>query len=951
MSYRKYYEQNSAIGSSEERKRLCQADLVDTWRHWGPYLSERQWGTVREWYDPSDGKNPWTDLVHDHARSRAYRWGEDGIAGISDLQQLLCFSVALWNEQDPIIKERLFGLTNGEGNHGEDVKEYYYYLENTPTHSYMKYLYKYPYEYPYGDLVSKSHSIDPLEYELVNTGCLDNGRYFDLFVEYAKNTPEDILIRISVANRGNERRTLRVLPSLFFRNTWSWSNPPAPKPELSFAGTDPSTGACCIKASEVLSSNSSLLLSRRWLYCGKGCGEVLFTENETNLARFKWGDNASPYVKDGINDYIISLGRDSSVVNPARCGTKAAAHYSVTLQPEGQDGSQATIVLRLSDQQLTAPFSDEFDQIFARRLSEADQFYDALCPYSRTEGTPEQRDMYQVQRQAYAGMLWSKQLYHLVVHRWLAGDTVQPSYAHSHDDKMSPWPHFYSKDVMSMPDKWEYPWFAAWDLAFHTTTLAIIDPDFAKHQLELLLMEWNQHPNGQIPAYEWDFANINPPVHAWAAWRVYQTEKEIYGQADTLFLERVFNKLNMNFTWWVNKVDERGNNIFEGGFLGMDNIRILDRDPSGARIEQADGSAWMAMFCLNMLRIAIELNTQAEAKNGGATYQYKDGARKYLQHFMFICSAMNQLGDEGLWDDEEGFFMDCANKYGRLKVFSMVGLVPLFAIEQISQKVSAPTSFYEIYGFLRWFAMNRSDLVNDNDHINLDGLLDQVTSQEVPEVLSGTVAVVNQEKLVRILKRLLATDQFLSPHGIRGLSKYHLDNNYVSLPGSDKPLFIAYEPAESIKMLRMGGNSNWCGPVWMPVNYLIIDALRRYQRYLGSDFKVEYPTGSGTQKTLNEVADDLALRLVKIFLRDSQTGKRPVFGDVDLFQTDPHWKDYVLFYEYFHGGDRNDLYAGSGLGASHQTGWTGLVANLIQELGVRERARQLGIKEDSEVSP
>ena len=576
-----------------------------------------------------------------------------------------------------------------------------------------------------------------------------------------------------------------------------------------------------------------------------------------------------------------------------------------------------------------------------------DEFYDAICPYRR-EGDPAEQDAYRVQRQAFAGMLWSKQFYYLVTHRWLEGDATAPSGEHKTNAMMRKWIHMYCKDVLSMPDTWEYPWFAAWDLAFHATTFAIIDPAFAKYQLELLTMEWYQHPNGQIPAYEWDFSNINPPVHAWAAWQVYRTEKEIYGVADHLFLERIFAKLGQNFTWWVNKVDAQGNNIFEGGFLGMDNIRIIDKDPSGQPIEQADGSAWVAMFCLNMLKIASEMARLHGGADAEEAFKYKDAARKYLQHFMYICDAMNKIADDGLWDEKQGFFMDCANQYGRLQVFSMVGLVPLFAIEQIAQTVTDTELFYDLYGFLRWFAKNRRDLIADSAHINLDELIEQVSRAAAPAEIKGTIAVVDKDKLVRVLSRLLDPGQFLSPHGIRGLSKYHLDNNAVFLSGEASPLYVCYEPAELNKMIRMGGNSNWLGPVWMPVNYLIVESLRKFHRYLGAAFQVEHPTGSGNRRTLDEITDDLAERLVKIFLRDPSTGRRPVFGGVNLFQTDEQWKDYLLFYEYFHGGDRDDRYAGTGLGASHQTGWTGLVANLIQDLGVRKRARERNIEEDDE---
>ncbi|MBU0966101.1 MAG: glucosidase [Proteobacteria bacterium] len=948
MTFRGYY-QTGKIQSTEERKRLAAPNVIETWRHWGPYLSERQWGTVRECY--KEHSNAWSDFVHDQARSRAYRWGEDGIAGLSDLQQFLCFAVAMWNGKDPIIKERLFGLTNSEGNHGEDVKEYYFYLDNTPTHSYMKYLYKYPYEYPYAELVNKSYSMNPLEYELINTGALDQGRYFDVFVEYAKNKAEDILIRITVCNRGNEARALHLLPTLWFRNTWSWGDSSIHKPSLQLQG-DCVNGEKVIAVSDVtvtdpLTNKNVVLLPQRWLYC-QACDNVLFTENETNFERFGWGGNQSLYVKDGINDHIVSNGAKSTV-NPDKTGTKAAPHYLLQLGPNGT----ATVLLRLSDQTLAEPFSVEFSRIFQRRLQEADQFYDAICPFDRTKDAEEQ-DMYLVQRQAFAGMLWGKQLYHLVVYRWLHGDTMSPSAEHQYDKMMNRWPHMYAKDVLSMPDKWEYPWFAAWDLAFHTTTLAIIDPEFAKHQLELLVMEWYQHPNGQIPAYEWDFCNINPPVHAWAAWQVYEREKEMLGQGDTLFLERVFNKLNMNFTWWVNRVDKQENNIFEGGFLGLDNIRIIDKDPDGNVIEQADGTAWMAMFCLNMIKIADELvavksTEQSEnkaSKAGAAAFQYKDSLRKYLEHFMFICDAMNKLAADGLWDEQNNFFMDCANKYGRLRVYSMVGLVPLFAIEQISQKVTDPDSFYDLYGFLRWFKRNRRDVTDDNAHINLDDLLRQVTGDTAPATFSGTISLVDKTKLGFILQRMLNTDEFLSPFGIRALSKYHLSHPHVTLDNGNN-LEIRYEPAESNFVKLMGGNSNWRGPVWMPMNYLIVQSLHKFGQYLGEGFKVEYPTGSGSSMTLNEIADALSLRLIQIFLRDPNTMKRPVFGEVEIFQNDPNWNDYLLFYEYFHAGDDADRYAGAGLGASHQTGWTGLVANLIQEVGVRRKAATLGIREDA----
>lgn len=938
MTYRGFYEDRK-IEKTAERQRLNSESLNKTWRQWGPYLSERQWGTVREWYNSST--DPWNDFTHDQARSRAYRWGEDGIAGISDLHQYLCFGLAFWNEKDPILKERLFGLTNGEGNHGEDVKEYYYYLDNTPTHSYMRFSYKYPYEYPYSDIVNKKNARDPLEYELIDTGAFSDNRYFDIEIEYAKKSHDDILVRIRITNCGKEEKHFHLLPTLWYRNTWSWSNQNVVKPQLKQIASN-RNGISSIYASAVKSGNTDNLpplLSEHYLYC-KQCDALLFTENETNNERFGWGRNSSPYVKDGINNFIVH--GNQNAINHGNTGTKAAAHWNLTLAP----GAHETIMLRLSSVELSNPFDTEFNHTFTTRLKEADEFYDALSPYSRT-GNAEERDRYLVQRQAYAGMLWSKQLYYLIVNKWLEGDAVPPSDAHKNDDKMKYWKHMYCKDVISMPDKWEYPWFAAWDLAFHTTTLAIIDPAFAKYQLELMVMEYFQHPNGQLAAYEWDFKNINPPVHAWAAWKVYETEKEIYGKADIRFLERVFNKLNMNFTWWINRVDDEENNIFEGGFLGLDNIRIIDKDPSGNRIEQSDGTAWMAMFCLNMLKISLELGRQnSNGLSDESIYTFNDSARKYLQHFMFICDAMNRIG-EGIWDSESGFFMDSAREpYGRLKVFSMVGLIPLFATEFISQKVNDTESFYGLYGFIKWFVKNQADLVKDNVHINMDDFIKQVTSAQAPEIIRGTLSIVDKDKLSKILSRMLNTNEFLSPYGVRSLSKYHFWNNDVYL-GNQK-YYVKYEPAESVQMKRMGGNSNWCGPVWFPVNYMIIESLRKFAVQLGTGFTVEFPSGSGTRMNLDEIADELSARLIRIFLRDPQTKCRPVFGGIDLFQNDPAWKDNILFYEYFHSGNEHDQYAGCGLGASHQTGWSGLVANLIQEVGVKQKAAEMGIAPDNQ---
>jgi hypothetical protein len=945
MGYGGWY-RTRRIGETAERKRLLDPELLRTWRHWGPYLSERQWGTVREWYRTDGGRDPWTDVVHDEARSRAYRWGEDGLLGVSDLQGLLCFSVALWNEEDPILKERLFGLSNPEGNHGEDVKEAYWYLDNLPSHAYMKGLYRYPYRYPYRELVEGARSREPLEYELVDTGAFDQDRYFDVMVEYAKAAPEDLLVRITVVNRGPQARTLHVLPTLWYRNTWAW--PPEgeapPRPALA-AGTPTDPGDACVEASEVrgrdpLGGPAPLLLGARRLHC-RGCRELLFTENETNAVRLFGAPNASPYVKDGINDFVVSRGA-ASTVNPGRTGTRAAAHYTLALGP----GETRTVDLRLTDAVGGLPFDASFEATLAQRRVEADAFYDALSPWRRTGGGAAEEDLYRVQRQAFAGMLWSKQLYNLVVHRWLEGDRIPPSDAHRCDPRMLPWVHLYAKDALSVPDTWEYPWFAAWDLGFHAATLALVDPAFAKHQLELMVMEWLQHPDGQLAAYEWDFSNKNPPVHAWAAWRVYQAEREVYGTADVEFLDRVFAKLGLNFTWWVNAVDEGKNNLFEGGFLGMDNIHVVDRGPDGRPVEQADGSAWVAAFCLHMLRIATHLAGVHGGNADAQAFRYKDAARKYLQHFMYISEAMNGVGRDGIWDDGQQFFMDCANGYGRLQVFSMTGLVPLFAVEQISQPVTDPGSFYELYGFLRWFAGNRKDLVDGNAHLNLDSLLEQVRQPTPPQVLRGTIGIVDAEKLRPVLARVLDPAQFLSSRGVRSLSQHHLDHHDVTLPGQPPLDEVWYEPAESVRMKRMGGNSNWCGPIWMPVNFLLVESLRKFHRWLGPGYAVPDPAG-GPARTLAQVADDLEARLIGIFLRGPD-GRRPVFGGVDRFDFDPQWKDLLLFYEYFHGGDRDDRWAGTGLGASHQTGWTGLVANLIQERGVRQRAAEAGIAEDPE---
>ena len=862
------------------------------WKRWGPYVSERQWGTVREDYSPYG--TAWDYFTHDQARSRAYRWGEDGIAGISDNHQRLCFAIALWNGNDQILKERLFGLTGSEGNHGEDVKEYYFYLDNTPTHSYMKYLYKYPQRaYPYLQLVEENRHRgrkEP-ELELLDTGVFDGDRYFDVFIEYAKNLPDDIPIQISIINRGPEEATLHLLPTLWFRNTWSW-NHSNDKPSLKLLKTSSRTSV--IEASHPT-------LGERWLYC-EAPTELLFTENETNNQRLFGIGNASPFVKDGINDYIVD-GRKEAV-NPNQFGTKVSAHYSLKIGL----GETKTVRLRLSQfKSLAEPFSPCFEAILQDRKREADEFYERICPFPLTD------DMRNVQRQAFAGMLWNKQFYNYVVEDWLKGDPAEPTppperkHGRNHN-----WIHLYNDDVLSMPDKWEYPWFAAWDLAFHTVPLVMIDPDFAKRQLILLTREWYMHPNGQIPAYEWAFGDVNPPVHAWAAWRIYNIERKIYGQEDRLFLERVFQKLLLNFTWWVNRKDSEGKNVFEGGFLGLDNIGVFDRSaqlPTGGHLEQADGTSWMGMYCLNMLAIALEL-----AKDNPS---YEDIASKFYEHFIYIADAMNIIGGEeaGLWDEEDGFYYDVLHlpdgRYHPLKVRSMVGLIPLFAVQTLEQE-----TLRRLPGFksrLEWFIENRPELRKNVACMRTPGMGER-----------RLLSIVNQDKLRKILRRMLNEKEFLGPYGIRAVSRYHAEHPYVfDINGHEYR--VDYEPAESTSGL-FGGNSNWRGPIWFPVNFLLIESLQKFHYYLGDNYKVECPTGSGKEMTLWEVATELSNRLMKIFLKDP-SGRRPVYGGSERFQTDPNWGDHILFYEYFHGDN------GAGIGASHQTGWTGAVAKLVQQYG------------------
>ncbi len=877
---------------SAEGKRLTETDARRAhWRRWGPYLSERQWGTVREDYS-RDG-TAWDSFPHEHARSRVYRWGEDGIAGLSDRHGLVCLAVALWNGRDPMLKERLFGLTGNEGNHGEDVKEYYFYLDNTPSHSYMRYLYKYPQaEFPYQRLAEENRRRDrsQLEYELIETGVFDEDRYFDVFVEYAKATAEDILVRITAINRGPDTAPLDLLPTLWFRNTWSWGID-ARRPRV--RATEPVEGGQAVEINHGA-------YGRRWLLF-EGPPALLFTENETNAARLWGGENRTQYVKDGINDFVVHGNPDA--VNATPQGTKMAARYSVRLGA----GEQATVRLRLTDRPGPAPFGPAFDEVFAARRREADEFYATVIP---DELSPDARA---VARQAFAGLLWSKQVYQFDVSRWLRGDPVgpppPPEREHGRNHR---WVHLYNEDVLSMPDKWEYPWFAAWDLAFHMIPFALIDPSFAKEQLLLLLREWYMHPNGQLPAYEWAFSDVNPPVHAWAAWRVYKIEGRVRGRLDRRFLERVFHKLLLNFTWWVNRKDTEGRNVFQGGFLGLDNIGVFDRSaplPTGGHLEQADGTAWMGMYCLNMLRIALELARENPA--------YEDVASKFFEHFVNIARAMNDVAGEGieLWNERDGFYYDVLRTPDGgarpLRLRSLVGLIPLFAVETLE-----PDVVDALPGFKRrmqWFLENRPELAH---HV-------ETTSYEETGV-RRLLTLANRTRLGRILRYMLDEGEFLSPFGVRALSRYHHEHPYI-LRMDSAEYRVAYEPAESSTGL-FGGNSNWRGPIWFPVNYLLIESLQKYHYFFGDGLKVECPSGSGKRLTLWEVAAELSRRLTRPFLRGSD-GRRPVYGGTEKFQTDPHWRDHILFYEYFQGDN------GAGVGASHQTGWTALVAKLLQQSG------------------
>ena len=891
---------------TEEEQRLESARLGHgRWRLWGTYLAERAWGTVRE--DYSAGGNAWESFPYDHARSRAYRWNEDGLAGISDDRQILCFALALWNGNDTHLKERLFGLTNAEGNHGEDVKELYYYLDNTPTHSYAKYLYKYPHRaFPYDQLVHHGRGQQELEYELLDTGVFEGDRYCDIVVEYAKAAPDDILISISATNHGPDSAHLDLLPTLWFRNTWVWGYD-SRRPSLSAAIPAIATAEL---THEALIRAEHDALGTYWLICQRDetGPELLFTENDTNYARLYPGArNSTPFVKDGINNYVVADQTDA--VNPELFGTKATARYRLTLQP----GETKNIRLRLAVKQPQSEALDApFEQVFAARRVEAGAFFATVAP----EGLSD--DARNVQRQALAGLLWNKQFYDYNVLKWLTGDPAQPTPPDQRWlGRNRDWTHLNNATVLSMPDTWEYPWYAAWDLAFHCIPMALIDPDFAKDQLVLLCREWFMHPNGQLPAYEWALGDVNPPVHAWASLRVYQIERRIKGNGDSKFLERVFHKLLLNFTWWVNRKDANGRNVFQGGFLGLDNIGVFDRSsklPFDGVIDQSDGTSWMAMYCLNMLAIALELARQDDT--------YEDIAIKFLEHFFYIAHAMNDRvaarGDDGvdLWDENDGFYYDVLHfangEHQFLKVRSLVGLIPLLAVETLDAELLGALPNFRAQ--LDWFLTHRPELCD-----NMASVTQLGTNQR------RLFAVVNEQRLRKILTRMLDESEFLSPYGIRSLSRYHRDYPYrLDLDGSHYE--VAYEPAESTTGL-FGGNSNWRGPIWFPINYLLIEALQKFDFYYGDRFTVECPTGSGHMLTLAQVATELSQRLIRLFLRDEK-GKRPVFGAINKFQSDPQFRDYILFHEYFHGD------VGAGLGANHQTGWTALIAKLIQQSGM-----------------
>ena len=887
------------IDPKAERRRLDEMrDRRVPWHRWGPYLAEREWGTVREDYSP-DGA-AWDYFPHDHARSRAYRWGEDGMLGICDDHEALCFALALWNEADPILKERMFGLTGSQGNHGEDVKEYYYFLDCTPSHSYMKALYKYPQRaFPYADLVAENRrrGRSRPEYELMDTGVFAENRYFDVAVEYAKVDPEDIQIRITATNRGPAPAPLHLLPTLWFRNTWSWGYD-APRPELRLADAPAGSPDTVPECRLVRATHRAL--GEYWLAC-RGAPELLFTENETNFQRLWNVPNRMSVVKDGINDAVVHERR--SAVSANGTGTKVAGHYTRRIAP----GASAQVELRLSRQRHARPFAGA-GEVFGRRAAEADAFFRTYGPAEMSE------DARRVQRQAFAGLLWGKQFYHYNVAKWLDGDPAgpPPPEIRKHG-RNADWRHLDNAEIISMPDTWEFPWYAAWDLAFHCIPMALVDPEFAKQQLILLLREWYMHPNGQLPAYEWALGDVNPPVHAWAAWRVYKIARRITGTADHSFLERVFHKLLLNFTWWVNRKDVEGRNVFQGGFLGLDNIGVLDRSkplPNGGHIDQADGTAWMGMYCLNMLAIALELAREDRA--------YEDVATKFLEHFLYIAGALNNIGGEGIamWDDTDEFFYDVLHSDGqqqRLRVRSLVGAIPLLAVETIGPDLLG--ALPDFGARLEWFLAHRPQLAS---------LVSRWSEPGAGE--RRLFALVRGHRMKRVLQRLLDPAEFLSDCGLRSMSRYHADHPYtLNLDGV--PYGVAYEPGDSREQL-FGGNSNWRGPVWFPTNFLIIEALQRFHYYYGDDFLVECPTGSGKMLTLWEISRELSRRLTHIFLRGPD-GRRPVFGTNEVLQSDPNWRDYLPFHEYFHGD------TGAGLGASHQTGWTALVAKLLEQTGGR----------------
>jgi Mannosylglycerate hydrolase MGH1-like glycoside hydrolase domain len=878
---------------SAEAQRLEELRHGKHWRRWGPYLSERQWGTVRE--DYSEYGNAWEYLPHDHARSRAYRWGEDGIGGFGDDRLLLCLGLALWNGRDPILKERLFGLTNLEGNHGEDVKELYYYLDGTPTHSYMRMLYKYPQAaFPYNLLVEENRCrgrSDP-EFELIDTGVFADNRYFDIEIEYAKADTDDILLLVTIHNRGSEAAELHVLPQLWARNTWSWR-------------PDPMRPQFVAREDHSISVDHPQLPQMR-LHCDDR-PEFLFCQNETNVRRL-WGiDAPGHHFKDGINDYVVN--GDTDAVRPDRRGSKVAAHYRLSLSPHGTARLRTRLTLADNPSGL-----GDFDRIVDQRRADADEFYAEL---QQDIASPDAR---LVQRQALAGMLWSKQFYYIDIPEWLNGDPLQPPPpAARRYRRNSDWPHLNNADIVAMPDKWEYPWYAAWDLAFHAVTLALIDPGFAKSQLLLLTRDWYMHPNGQLPAYEWAFGDVNPPVHAWAAWRVYEIDRDHRGEGDYDFLERVFHKLMLNFTWWVNRKDVEGRNIFQGGFLGLDNIGIFDRNaalPSGGHINQADGTAWMAMYTLNLMRIALELAL--------TDHVYEDIASKFFEHFLYIAEAMTNIGGDGigLWDDEDEFYYDVLHlpdgERIPLRVRSLVGLIPLFAVEVLDAAVF--TRLRRFSARTHWFLEHRPQLAR---------LVSRWHDARTGE--RHLLSLLRGHRMKRLLNRMLDETAFLSDFGVRSLSKFYGENPYV-FERAGQRFTISYVPGDSATAV-FGGNSNWRGPIWMPVNFLLIESLRRFHSYYGDDFKIECPVGSGTLLHLGEVAAELSRRLCRIFLR-GKDGRRPIFGDSPMQQDDPNFRDNVLFYEFFHGDD------GRGLGASHQTGWTGLVALLIRDCFATNRATE-----------